>query len=153
MLRDPPVIESRGRRRILGALWFGAWGVLAAGAVFLVPVLGRPGDVGLPAFLYVLLPGIAAFPVGGLVGPAILDPGRAGPWKAAGLGLLAAVLAHLVFAPLFSLAVAHAGSGTVEFTGLWWTTTVLGIPMTGPVTLPAGAVAGWMLYLLGRRWV
>lgn len=145
--------SSRSRQRALGALWFGAWGVLAAGAVFLIPVLDRPGglDLGL-LFLYVLLPGIAALLAGALVAPAILAPPRAGPWKAAGLGLLAAVLAHLVFALLFALGFELEARGESNFLGLWLAATLLGIPMMGIVTLPAGTLAGWLLHLLARRW-
>lgn len=141
--------SSRARQRALGALWFGAWGVLAAGAVYLLPALDRRGMLDLGTFLYVLLPGLSALPAGALVGPAILDPARAAPWKAAGQGLLAAVLAHLVFAPLFALAMEFDALTSSNFLGLWMATTVLGIPIMGIITLPAGALAGWLLYLLG----
>lgn len=146
------ISSSRARQRALGALWFGTWGVLAAGAVFLFPALDRWGmlDLGI-LFLYVLLPGLSALPAGALVGPPILDPARAAPWKAAGLGLLAAVLAHLVFAPLFALGMEFDALTNSNFLGLWMATTVLGIPMMGIITLPAGALAGWLLYLLGGR--
>jgi len=145
-------LSSEARQRALAAAWFGAWGVVAAGAIFLVPALDRPGVVNLPIFLYVLLPGLAALPVGALVGPWILDPARAESWKAATTGLLAAVLAHLVFAPLFALGIWLDASGDDGFWGLWVATTVMGLPMVGPVTLPAGALAGWLLYLVGR-WI
>lgn len=146
------ISSSRARQRALGALWFGAWGVLAAWAVFLFPALDRPGglDLGM-LFLYVLLPAVAALIAGALVGPAILDPASPGPWKAAGLGLLAAVLAHLVFAPLFALGMELDAPTNSNFLGLWQATTLLGLPMMGLITLPAGALAGWLLYLLGRR--
>lgn len=139
------------RRRALGAIWFGVWGVVAAGTVYLVPAMDRPGAVDLPMVLYVLLPGVAALPVGALVGPWILDATRTGPWQAVALGLLAAVLAHLVFAPLFAVGTWLEAPGSTDFWGLWMATTVLGFPMMGPVTLPAGALAGWLLHLGGRR--
>lgn len=144
----PDAVE---RPRLVGAAWFGLWGVAAAGFVYLVPALDGPGAPGLPLLLYVLLPGVAALPAGALVGPWVLDPSRAGPWKAAALGLLAAVIAHLVFAPLFALGTWLDGPGSTDVRGLWLATTVLGFPMTGPVTLPAGALAGWLLHLVGRR--
>lgn len=144
--------SPRARQRAVGALWFAGWGVLAAGVVFLVPALDPPGRRDVHLLLYVLLPGLSALPAGALVGPGILDPVRAGPWKAAGLGLLATVVAHLVFAPLFALGIEFDARASSNFLGLWMATTVLGIPMMGPVTLPAGTLAGWLLHLLGRRW-
>lgn len=141
---------SPGRQRALGTAWFGVWGTLAAGFVYFLPALDRPGLLNLPLFLYVLLSGLSALPAGALVAPGILDPARAGPWKAAGLGLLAAVLAHLVFAPLFALAMELDAPGNTNFWWFWVTTSVLGIPMMGVITLPAGTLAGWLLHLLGR---
>lgn len=139
-------VASSARQRLLGAVWFGVWGFLAAGLVYLPAVLDRP----LPLLLYVLLPGLSALPAGALVGPGILDPERAGPWKAAGLGLLAAVLAHVFFAPLFALAMELSATENSSFTGFWIATSVLGIPMLGVITLPAGTLAGWLLHLVGR---
>lgn len=139
-------LSTPARQRALAAAWFGAWGTLAAGLVYLPAVLDRP----LPLLLYVLLPGLSALPVGALVAPGILDPERAGPWKAAGLGLLTAVLAHLFFAPLFALAMELSAPENASFTGFWIATSVLGIPMMGVITLPAGTLAGWLLYLVGR---
>lgn len=142
-------LDPDARRRLVGAVWFGAWAVCAAGIVFLVPALDGPGVPDDPTLLYfVLLPGLAALPAGALVGPWILDPARAGPGTSVALGLLAAVVAHLVFAPLFALGMSIDGSR--GFVGLWTATSALGIPMMGPVTLPAGALAGWTLFLLGR---
>lgn len=139
-----------GRPRLLGAAWFGLWGAAAAGFVYLVPALDRPGVLDAPMMLYVILPGVAALPAGALVGAWILDPSRTGPWKAVALGLLTAVIAHLVFAPLFALGTWLGAPGSTDFRGLWMAATVLGFPMMGPVTLPAGALAGWLLHLVGR---
>lgn len=60
------------------------------------------------------------------------------------------VLAHLVFAPLFALGMWLDAPGNTGFGGTWMATTVLGFPMMGVVTLPAGALAGWLLHLVGR---
>jgi hypothetical protein len=144
-------VTRSSRRRLVGAGWFGLWGAAAAGFVYLVPALDRPGVLNLPMVLFVLLPGLAALPAGALVGPGILDVSRTGPGKAVALGLLAAVIAHLVFAPLFALGMWLEAPGNTDLWGLWMATTVLGFPMTGTVTLPAGALAGWLLHLVGRR--
>lgn len=139
------------RPRLVGAAWFGLWGAAAAGFVYLVPALDRPGTLNAELFLLVLLPGLAALPAGALVGPWILDPSRSEPWKSVALGLLAAVLAHLVFAPLFALGMWLQAPGNTDFWGAWMATTVMSFPLMGLVTLPAGALAGWLLHLGGRR--
>lgn len=72
------------------------------------------------------------------------------------MGVLAVVLAHLLFAPLFA-----AGSwafdwwfgrpGHVEPLGLTVATLIVGILTAGPVTLGVGAVTGGLLAYLWNR--
>lgn len=141
---DPP---DPGRARLLSAAWFGLWGAGAAGIVYLVPALDPP-RLG-PLTLYVLLPGMAGAAAGALLGPTILAREGAEALEAAGLGLAAAVVAHLLFGPLFA-----AGSGIFygveSFWGLAMLASGLGLPMMGIYTLPAGMVAGWLLFLMVR---
>lgn len=141
-------IASSARQRLLGAAWFGVWGLLAAGVIFLA--LERSVGFDLTTLLYVLLPGVAAAPAGALVGPWILDPARSEPLEAAALGLLAAFLAHLLFGALFALGMIWFDDYE-GFLGLWVLVGVLGLPTMGLFTLPVGALAGGLLHVLGRR--
>lgn len=138
--------------RVVGAAWFGVWGLAAAGAIYLVPAVDR-GD--LPQLvLFVLLPGVAGAVAGAVVGPALLEREGVGAAKAAGLGLAAALLAHLVFGPVFAAGwwlFAGHDPGSQGVLGVALAATTLGVPMMGAVTLPAGALAGWLLHRIGRR--
>jgi hypothetical protein len=141
-------IASSADQRLLGAGWFGVWGLLAAGTIYLA--LERSPGFDLMTLLYVLLPGVAAVPAGALVGPWILDPARAEPLRAAALGLLAAFLAHLLFGALFALGMTWLDDYE-GFLGLWFLASGLGLPTMGLFTLPVGALAGWLLHVSGRR--
>ena len=143
MTRDNPV-----QYRIIGAVWFALGALLVAGALYLFPAVesGRFSA----AVLFVFLPGLAALLVGAWLGPRLLDPRRSGPWKAIGLGLLAVVLIHLVFSLLFTLVWWPLNPEPANMPGLALATLIIGFAMVSPVTLPAGALGGWLLYWLGR---
>ncbi|MEX2498475.1 MAG: hypothetical protein WD397_06325 [Wenzhouxiangellaceae bacterium] len=142
-ISDPPA-----RDRAIGAVWFAGWAMLAAGLMYLHPVVAS-GRV-LEGVLFVVLPGLAALPVGAWLGPRFLDLRIAGPWKSAGFGLLVAMLAHVVFAPLFAFGWWLTEPGDTSVLAVAWATASFGFLMVGPITLPVGALAGWLLYLIGR---
>lgn len=140
-------LSGRARRRLLGAAWFAVWGSGAAGVIYF-PAAVDQGVFGI--VLLILLPGVAAACAGAVVGPAVLDPERAGGAKSIALGLGAALLAHLVFAPLFAASFWITDPGHTGFLGSALATAVYGPLMTGIVTLPLGALAGWLLFRVGR---
>jgi len=146
---DPNVTASspapRTRRRRVSALGFGLWGTVASACMYLGPASDRgPGEV----VLFIILPGAAAAVSGAVVGPTLLDPNRRGAWRSAGLGILATLLAYLVFAPLFALGWWVVDPEGLEISGLMLATPTIGLVMTAPLTLPAGALAGWSIYAL-----
>lgn len=142
--------ENPVHYRVIGAIWFAIGALLVAGALYLFPAVesGRFSA----AVLFVLLPGLAALLVGAWLGPWLLDPRRSGPWKAVGLGLLSVVLIHLVFSILFTLVWWPLNPEPANMPGLALATLIIGFAMVSPVTLPAGALGGWLLYWLERQW-
>jgi len=139
--------SRNGVERMLAAAWFAAWGMLAAGAMYLAPAT-QSGWAAVT--VWVVVPGIAAAAVGAGLGPLFLRRATAGPWKSLALGAVAATLTHVVFAPAFGLGWWLMGSGTTNLPGMIFATLTLGFVMVAPVTLPTGMVAGWLLYWLGR---
>src|SRR5881628_2274352 len=88
---------------VVAAGWFGCFGLALAGMMFLRPALGR--DLA-SVVSYVVLPGIASAVAGSMVGRVVLDRARtATAWKAAAVGIAAAVVAFAVYAPLFAIAI------------------------------------------------
>jgi len=143
MMPDEPI-----RNRAIGAAWFAGWAMLAAGAMYLHPAIasGRVSEV----VLFMVLPGVAALPVGAWIAPRFLDRRIASPWKALGLGMLAALLVHIVFAPLFAFGWWLTYPGDTSIPALTWATWSIGFVMVGAITLPAGALAGLLLYRIRR---
>lgn len=142
-------LDDPAGQRMIGGGWFALGAMLVAAALYLYPAVesGRASAV----VLFVLLPGLAALPVGVWAGPRLLDPRNIGPWKAVGLGLLAALLAHLIFSVLFGVAWWWINPEATNAPGMALATLIVGFAMVSPVTLPAGAVGGWVLYRVGRN--
>lgn len=138
------------RYRAIGAGWFALAALLVAGSLYLVPALesGRLSAL----VLFVLLPGLAAAPVGAWFAPAVLAPRRSGPVKAAGLGVLTALLAHLLYSLFFGIAWWMLHPEPTNPPGMTLATLILGFTMVSPVSLPAGAFGGWLLYWCGQQW-
>lgn len=149
---SPVALSAGGRRpvreRLLAACWFGAWGVAVSAGVYLFPS-GMPslGELA----LFGLAPGAAAAVAGAVVGPSLLDPEKGAPWRSVWLGLVAVGLAHLLLGPFFAVVYWLADPYGTNVLGLAFGTSVLGFVLMGSLTLPAGALAGWSLYLL-RYW-
>lgn len=141
---------SRLRRSLLAAAWFGGFGLAAAGAVFLAPAVRRGWDF---VLLYVALPATAAAVAGSLTGRTVLDRERTrGPWKAAWIGLATAVLACALYAPLFAAALTLLEPDRhYSLPSLIAAVFLVGLTATGPVVLPAGLLAGWLLFLVRAR--
>lgn len=139
--------------RLVAAAWFGGWGLVTTGAMFLESALGHGWDT---VVLYVLCPGLAATVGGAVVGRRLLAGGEGGVARGVGLGVLAVILAHLLFAPLFAggywAADWLAGRpGHVHPAGLTLATLAAQLLMFAPLTLGLGAVAGGLLAFLRRR--
>lgn len=145
-----PVTPSRRRDSLLAAAWFGGFGLAAAGAIFLAPAVRRGGEA---LLLYVALPAAAAAAAGSLTGRWVLDRGKTrGPWKAALIGLVTAVVACALYAPLFAVAVTLLDPDRPHsLVGLAAGVFLVGLAATGPVVLPAGLLAGWLLFLVRAR--
>lgn len=137
-------------QRLIGAGWFALGAVLVAAGLYLYPAVesGRVSAV----VLFVLLPGVAAAPGGAWVGPALLEPGRSGPWKAAGLGLLTALLAHLLYSLFFGVVWWWVEPEPTNPPGMALATLILGFTMVSPVSLPAGAVGASLLHWCAGQW-
>lgn len=103
--------------------------------------------------LYVALPATAAAAAGGLTGRWVLNPEKTrGPFRAALIGLVTAVLACALYAPLFAVAVTLLEPGrSHRLAGLAAGVFLVGLTATGPVVLPVGLLAGWLLFLLWAR--
>lgn len=135
--------------RAIGAIWFAGWATLAAAMLYLYPAIESGGS---EVLLFVLLPGMAALPVGAWIAPRLLDRRIARPWKSLALGIVAAVLTHVVFVPLFSFGWWVSAPESTNMPGLAWTTATVGLVMVGVVTVPIGGLAGWLLYWIARAW-
>lgn len=139
--------SGTGTQRMLAAAWFAGWAMLAAGVMYLGPAAQRGWAA---IVLWVVVPGLAAAPVGAWLGPLFLSHKGAGPWRSLALGALGAVLAHLLFAPAFAVGWWLTASGGTNVLALIPATATLGFAMVAPLTLPIGMLAGWLLYWLGR---
>jgi membrane protein DedA with SNARE-associated domain len=64
---------------------------------------------------------------------------------------VAVVLIHLLFSLLFTLVWWPLNPEPANMPGLALATLIIGFAMVSPVTLPAGALGGWLLYWLGRH--
>jgi len=137
------------RYRALGAAWFAVGALFVASALYLFPAVesGRFSAI----MLFVLLPGAAGLVVGAWLGPRFLDARQTRAWKAVLLGLASVVAIHVVFSLLFSLVWWPFNPEPTNMPGLALATLIIGFAMVSPVTLPAGALGGWLLYWLGRN--
>jgi hypothetical protein len=121
--------------------------------MFLSPALSRGWDA---ILLYVLTPGIAAGGGGALVGRRLLRGGRTASLEGAGLGLLAAAVAHVFFGPLFAaqywlLEQVTGSSISANPLGTALAVTWVGFLATAVLTLPVGAIAGALLAACSGR--
>ena len=139
--------------RWLAAAWFGVWGFLTSATLF----VGWPpvGDVE-RMVLFGLLPGLAAAGGGAVVGRSLLDVDDGLIPRGIGLGVLAAVIAHVLFAPLFAgamwiLELWDGVGGHANLVGTTVATLVLGPVLAGGLTLGVGALAGGLLAFLWSR--
>lgn len=140
-------------RRAVGAAWFWAWGTATPAVLFLDSA--RPHGAG-AVVPFVVVPGIAAAAAGAILVPRLLGEGKATGGRGALLGAATVALAHLLFSPMFAgslwLADRWLGDpGHVDLLGTTVATLLAGFPMTAPLTLAVGAVAGALLALLWRR--
>jgi len=131
------------------ACWFGLWGMLVASALYLAPSVSR-GPISV--LLYVLLPALAAAAAGSFSGARILSARTASGSMSISLGILVAVEAYALFGPLFAAGyVLTDPQGVSSPIGLVFAVLTVGFVATAPLSLPAGALAGWTLFLVGRR--
>lgn len=137
------------RRSAAAAAWFGATGVLLA-ALWVVhgPIAWRA------AFLFLLLPAVAAALAGFAWGGAVLDPARTPNVGAALLrGLLVAFAAFVLFAVSYSVALTRVERGWSigQAPGLLLMTLTLGALAAGPLLALFDMLSGAALFYLGRR--
>ena len=141
---DDGTRRDRVNVRAVAAAWFGSWGLAAAALPYLLPALEQG-----PAFvvLVVVLPGIAGALAGAAIGPRILAP-PGGALRAAALGLLIAAVAHLIFPVLLATGLWVVGAEGVNSLGMGFAALTVGPMLLWPITVPAGLLSGWLLYLL-----
>lgn len=158
-LRSVPTVMDRYPRVVAGGL-FALLGCGGSGLPFLIPSLQR----GFPTLLlFVGLPTLAGGAAGAMLGPQLIRH-RPGFWQGlltgAGWGLLATLLAMVLFAPLFSLGYVLASwSGRPGYSGivhldhlpaLIGQVGLFSFLAMGPLAFPLGAIGGVIPVLLRR---
>jgi hypothetical protein len=134
------------RQRTIAGVWFGAAAFAASALLYLAPA----AHGGVPAvLLYLACPTISGLAAGWLIGHKVLA--AATPGRASLLGAAVALLAHAVYAPLYVLASASIPGSHDRPLPLALSVLTIGTLMTGPVTLPIGALTGFVLFRASRR--
>jgi sugar phosphate permease len=133
------------RPRLVAGLWFAVFGFAGSALMYLMPVLSRSSSA---AVLYLLWPTVSALAAGALIGPRVSASPSCGRAAVRGIGVM--LLAFAIFAPLFTASYAVLDRGSQSPVALTLAVFLLGILITAPVTLVAGAVAGCALFRLAR---
>jgi hypothetical protein len=143
-----PVVARLSERqpRLVGAVAFGAAGLLVASAWFF-PAIFRGADP-VVALLYLFLPCFSATVSGAIFGPRVVAGGRKRAMTGALWGAGASTAALFLFAPLFAAVLSWAERGWTNVLGLallvlWWSLIAVGWPIAC-----VGALVGWLL----SRW-
>ncbi len=150
--RRTKLLNYKIGRLLLAGVWFGIAAVIPV-AYYLL----RFGDAGLPIFggsvaLTAAAPIALAIVCGALFGSAILEPAETKtPFAAALRGLLVSLLSFLLLftiPAIITLVTSPDFLGTALGFGVFF---LYGLFIVGWLVAAVGAIAGWLLYVVGLR--
>lgn len=135
-------------RRLVAAIWFASFGLLAT-AIFFYPLSWRASAV----VLYIVLPSVSLGIAGFIWGEAILDSSKIKSYSESlvkGLGVAAG--AYVIFALLYTcgLPLLEAGWSPRQVVGLLFFTVTFGLLLGGPIAAVAGMIAATSLFSFGH---
>jgi hypothetical protein len=133
------------RLRAIAALWFASAAFVASALLYLTPAVHGGSST---LALYLACPTISGLVAGWLLGHRVAAAPT--PLRAAWLGVGVVALAYVVYALLFALNSAWRGGGQDRPVPLALSVLTIGMLMTGPLTLPIGAVAALIFLRISR---